>query len=198
MSVKRSSSRRPISSSRSRCPIACWTLSPMSLVTRRCWPSGRRATTLSAAPPSDGRRSSTSTWNAPIRLSRPNRPACCIASHCGSIGASFIAASIERQPDFPEPALRPPEGLYFEPGPRKITGTSLHCPGLHFDHQRGVQRRHLGHRLGQSRLLRPAALVLHLGVDMFNSRYAIGARKKLPTVTDSAARQENNIARLWQ
>jgi len=45
-------------------PHCCWILSPTWWVTRRCWPSGRRATTPSGVPPSAGLRSLTSTSSA--------------------------------------------------------------------------------------------------------------------------------------
>jgi hypothetical protein len=61
-------------------------------VTRRCWPSGPRATSPSAARPSAGRRSSTSMWNAPTPPSRPSKPACCTAVS-GGCGTGWFMAS---------------------------------------------------------------------------------------------------------
>src|SRR5271157_1962155 len=80
----------------------------------------------------------------------------------------------------------------------KTTGMGLQYPHLSFDHQWGVQRSYLGHRLGQPCFLRPAPLVRHMGVYIFNSCYAICARNELSIVIDSAARQENDIARMGQ
>jgi len=58
-----------------------------------------RAITLSAAPPSAGRRSSMSMWSARTKPSKPNRPACCTApsgsSAAGSRGAKGVRA-VER------------------------------------------------------------------------------------------------------